>query len=60
MIEQGRSWWRVLAEGEIDLPTLAGREGVTASWMVRIVRPAFLAPEPVEMLARGRKSTASS
>ena len=48
MIGTARRWWRVLREGEINIKALATREGVTSSWMTRVLRLAFLAPSVVE------------
>lgn len=48
-----RSWWAELASGELDISTLSIREGVTASWMTRVVRLAFLSPQVTEAILRG-------
>lgn len=54
LLAQARTWWGELEQGEIDIAKLSRREGVTASWMTRVVRFAFLAPEVVEALLGGR------
>jgi site-specific DNA recombinase len=41
-------WWAQLAQGQIKVQTLAIQEDVTASWITRVVRLAFLAPPVVE------------
>jgi DNA invertase Pin-like site-specific DNA recombinase len=44
-IIQGRSWWRELQSNtEMTIEDLAQREGLTAAYVVRIVRLAFLSP----------------
>ena len=53
MLIKARCWWAMLAEGEINVKDLARREGVTASWMSRIVRLAFLSPTVVEAILDG-------
>lgn len=52
-IAKGRYWWKLLCETGMDVKTLAAREGVTASWMTRIVRLAFLSPRVVEAAMAG-------
>jgi len=55
LLIKARKWWSTLAEGELDISTLAIQEGVTASWMTRIVRLAFLAPDVVDAILDGRQ-----
>ena len=44
-IVQGRNWWRELqANTALTIEALARREGITAAYVVRIVRLAFLSP----------------
>ena len=45
LVARAHCWWRTLAQGEQDIATLSVQEGVTASYMTRVVRLAFLAPE---------------
>jgi DNA invertase Pin-like site-specific DNA recombinase len=52
-IAKGRQWWKMLCETGMDIKTLAAREGVTASWMTRLVRLAFLSPRVVEAAMGG-------
>lgn len=51
---QARKWWKKLARSETDIASLARSEGVSASWITRVVRLAFLAPEVVEAILGGR------
>lgn len=53
LLAQARIWWGELAEGEIDVATLARREKVTASYITRVIRMAFLAPEVVDKILAG-------
>ena len=46
-------WWAQLRRGEVDVQNLAEREGVTPSYITRVVRLAFLAPEVVDALLAG-------
>ena len=55
LIIKARKWWGMLAEGEMDILNLAQLEGVTASWMTRIVRLAFLAPDVVDAILDGQQ-----
>lgn len=54
LIAKGRAWWRELSKGELDIATLSKNEGVTASWMTRVVRLAFLSPAVVEAALDGK------
>ena len=49
-----RRWWAELAKGEFDITALSVRENVSASWMTRVVRLAFLAPDVVEAVLAGK------
>ena len=53
MIITARRWWAQLAEGTLNIKDLAQREGVTASWMTRTLRLAFLSPALVEQALDG-------
>lgn len=44
LLVQARRWWAALRTGETSASELAAREGVTASYLTRVVRLAFLAP----------------
>ncbi len=54
LLVKARRWWRELATGDIDITTLSRREGIAASYMTRIVRLTFLAPQVVEGILAGR------
>jgi DNA invertase Pin-like site-specific DNA recombinase len=55
LIVQARKWWAALAAGEIDITTLAAREGVNDSYITRIVRIAFLSPAVIDAILEGRQ-----
>jgi hypothetical protein len=54
LIVKARHWWSALARGDIDATRLAASEGVTDSYLIRVVRLAFLAPQVVEGILAGR------
>jgi DNA invertase Pin-like site-specific DNA recombinase len=54
LVLQARRWWAILAQGEVRIKELSAREGVTASWMTRVVRLAFLAPVMVDAVLEGK------
>lgn len=54
LIVKARHWWATLARGELDVTRLAAQEGVTDSYLIRVVRLAFLAPQVVEGILAGR------
>ncbi len=53
-----RRWWARLATGEIDIATLARTEGVNDSWVTRVVRLNFLAPQIVDAILEGTQPAA--
>jgi hypothetical protein len=53
LVVKARRWWAILCAGEIDVTRLAAREGVTPSYMTRVVRLAFLSPAVVEGIVSG-------
>ncbi|TWJ06625.1 recombinase family protein [Altererythrobacter ishigakiensis] len=53
LIHQARSWWDKLAQGDIRIAELARAEDVTASYMTRVVRLAFLTPDMVDTILVG-------
>jgi site-specific DNA recombinase len=55
LLVRARTWWAILAKGEIDIATLAKREGFNDSYVTRVVRCAFLSPEIVEAILAGRQ-----
>jgi DNA invertase Pin-like site-specific DNA recombinase len=53
-IVQGRDWWRELqANTALTIEDLAKREGLTAAYVVRIVRLAFLSPAMLKSIIEG-------
>ena len=54
LLLKARAWWAILAEGQHDITALASKEGVTVSYITRVVRLAFLAPRVVEGIMAGR------
>lgn len=50
---KARGWWSELRAGEIDVPSLARREGLTPSYFTRVLRLAFLAPSVIEAIIAG-------
>jgi site-specific DNA recombinase len=53
-IVQGRSWWRELRSNtDMTIEDLARREGMTAAYVVRIVRLAFLSPSMLKSIIDG-------
>ncbi len=55
LIVQARGWWAVLRTGTVNTGELARREGVTPSYLTRVVRLAFLAPAVTEAILAGRQ-----
>lgn len=53
LLLKARYWWSELAKGECDITTLSRREKVTAPYMGRVVKLAFLAPELVQAVLTG-------
>ncbi|MEG8040376.1 recombinase family protein [Sphingomonas sp. LR60] len=55
LIAQARRWWAVLRAGDINTSELAKREGITPSYLTRVVRLAFLAPDITDAILAGRQ-----
>ncbi len=53
LLVAARRWWAILAEGIVRIKELAAREGVSASWMTRVVRLAFLSPAMMDAVLAG-------
>ncbi len=53
LLIRARVWWSELAKGDCTVTSIARREEVTPSYVTRIVRLVFLAPEVVEALLAG-------
>ena len=55
LVAKAHCWWRQLAQGQIDITELAQMEGVTGSYVTRVVRLAFLSPQVVEAILHGHQ-----
>jgi site-specific DNA recombinase len=53
LVAQAHGYWRELHKGELDIKALAAREGVSASWVTRVLRLAFLAPDVTAAILNG-------
>lgn len=54
-VVQGRGWWRELqSNADMTIEDLARREGMTAAYILRIVRLAFLSPTMLKRSSTGR------
>ena len=60
LLAQAHRWWRILRNEQIDIKTLSKREKVTASWMTRVTRLAFLSPAATEAILAGRQKSGLS
>ena len=58
LLHLARSWWKELASGGITAAELARRDGVNKSYVSRVVRLNFLAPEIVEAILAGTQPAA--
>jgi site-specific DNA recombinase len=58
LLVKAQRWWAQLQRGEITIQELAEAEGVVKSYVTRIVRLAFLAPDIVDDVLAGRQSAA--
>ena len=55
LLVHARRWWAELRQGKIDITRLAERERVTATYLTRVVRLAFLSPEITEAILAGKQ-----
>jgi hypothetical protein len=55
---RAHSWWKILGEGELDITALAQREGISDSYITRVLRAAFLSPAVTEAILDGRQHAA--
>lgn len=55
MVAKAHHWWRILRTEPVDIKTLAAREKVSASWMTRVLRLAFLSPALTHAILTGRQ-----
>jgi len=53
LLVKARRWWSALKTGEVDVATLAKQEGLTGSYIARVVRLAFLSPAVVDAILVG-------
>jgi site-specific DNA recombinase len=54
LVLRARRWWQELGKGELTVTELARKEGLTRSYLVRVLRLAFLSPRVVEAILEGR------
>lgn len=54
LVTKARVWWQELSEGGLDPTALAAREGVTDSYVVKVVRLAFLSPRVIDGILAGQ------
>lgn len=57
LIATAHRWWNILKAGEFDVTRLAEVEKVTASWMTRVLRLAFLSPQITQSILDGTGPT---
>ncbi len=57
LLVQARGWWTELRQGEIDITRLAEREQVSAAYITRVVRLAFLSPTVTTAILAGKQRT---
>jgi len=53
LLLKARRWWSELAKGELNILALSQRENISASYLTRVVRLAFLAPDVIEAILFG-------
>jgi len=54
LIVQARGWWQQMSAQGLDPSTLAAKEGVSVSYIVRVLRLTFLSPAVIEAVLDGR------
>lgn len=54
LIARARRWWGELSKGEVDVTRYAAQEKVPSSYMLRVLRLAFLSPEVIDAIIGGR------
>ena len=54
LLLKARRWWSILAKGDTNIGALSKAEGVTASYVTRVIRLAFLSPEVIEAALDGK------
>ncbi|GGC44447.1 hypothetical protein GCM10011371_34850 [Novosphingobium marinum] len=53
LVLRARRWWDELCKARLTPTELAAREGVTSSYLLRVVRLAFLSPKVLEAILEG-------
>ena len=53
LLLRAREWWKRLAGGETDMATISREENINASYLSRVVRLNFLAPQLVDAILEG-------
>ena len=56
LLIKARRWWAELRKGEVEIKALASREGVTGSYITRVLRLAFLSPGLIEAILAGKQT----
>jgi site-specific DNA recombinase len=54
LIVQARGWWKELRGGVLNVSELAAREGLAPSYLTRVLRLAFLAPQVTDAVLDGK------
>ncbi|WP_085810848.1 recombinase family protein [Sphingomonas sp. TZW2008] len=55
LLRLARRWWSELRQGQLDITRLAERENVSATYLTRVVRLAFLSPLVADAILTGRQ-----
>ena len=58
LLIKARRWWGIVCGGTVDLKTLATTENVSAAYITRVLRLAFLSPQVVDAILAGTVSAA--
>ncbi|MXO57959.1 recombinase family protein, partial [Altererythrobacter salegens] len=53
LLHTARCWWQMLCDEQLTVTQLAARLGMSKSWMTRVMRLSFLAPEIIEAIIAG-------
>jgi site-specific DNA recombinase len=56
LLVQAHRWWAELKKRELDVTALACREGMTGSYLTRVLRLAFLSPTITQAILTGRQA----
>ena len=55
LLVQAHRWWAELRRGELEIKALAKRDGVTGSYLTRVLRLVFLSPAITQAILAGRQ-----